>query len=122
MQKSNKREFGRIGENIAVKFLEKKGYQIIERNYFKRCGEIDIIAKINKIIVFIEVKTLKNENFLNLFETISNIKKIRIIKIVKIWLCKEHRQIDSNFRIDFVGIVFDGKKIKRLLHIKNAIY
>jgi putative endonuclease len=122
LQKTNKRETGRTGEDIAVNYLKQKGYHIIERNYFKRCGEIDIIAKVNETIVFIEVKTLYNENFVKIYDTISVKKKLRLVKSAKIWLCKEHRQIDSEFRIDFLGILFEGIRIKRLLHIKNAIY
>ena len=57
------KEIGIIGENIATEFLLKKGFQIIERNFLKPFGEIDIIAKDNNYLVFIEVKTRKNSNY-----------------------------------------------------------
>lgn len=56
----NKRETGKIYESKAVAFLQNKGYEIIERNYFTRYGEIDIIAKEDGYFVFIEVKYRKD--------------------------------------------------------------
>lgn len=47
---------GKLGEAIAEKYLRSKGYSIIERNYRKKCGEIDIIAKKDKVVHFVEVK------------------------------------------------------------------
>jgi len=122
MRVENTRSKGRTGEDIAVKYLLNEGFQIIARNYFKRFGEIDIIAVDKGMTVFIEVKCLKNENFLNIYETISQKKKEKLIKLAKIWLIQNHRQIDSEFRIDFLGIVFDGTCTRRILHLKNSIY
>ena len=52
---------GKVGECIAVKFLENKGFEIIEQNYRKKYGEIDIIAQKGKILHFIEVKSVSCE-------------------------------------------------------------
>ncbi|MEK7569097.1 MAG: YraN family protein [Patescibacteria group bacterium] len=60
---TEKQKIGRIGEDIAVKYLGNKGFTIIERNYRKKYGEIDIIAKKGTILHFIEVKTVSHENF-----------------------------------------------------------
>lgn len=117
----NKRTKGKIGEQIATKYLQKQGFTIIENNYYQRSGEIDIIATENREIVFIEVKTLNTENFLQITDTISLKKKNRLIKLAKIWLFK-HNQIDSKFRIDFFGLVYRNKKVNKLVYLKNAIY
>ena len=61
--KSKKRTIGDFGEEIALKYLEKKGYQILDRNFLKHYGEIDIIAIKNDILTFVEVKTRKNDEF-----------------------------------------------------------
>lgn len=60
---TEKQKIGQIGEDIAVKYLENKGFEVVDRNYRKKCGEIDVIAKKGKILYFIEVKTVSHENF-----------------------------------------------------------
>jgi len=57
------KDIGNLGEERAVKFLLEKGYEIVERNFLKPFGEIDIIAKDKDFLVFIEVKARKNINF-----------------------------------------------------------
>lgn len=58
---TKRRRTGNIGEDLACKYLKKRGFKIIDRNYLKRCGEIDIIAKNNNTIHFIEVKSVSRE-------------------------------------------------------------
>lgn len=57
-KETNKQKVGRIGEDVACKFLTKHGFKIIERNYLKKWGEIDIIAEKSGILHFVEVKTV----------------------------------------------------------------
>ena len=59
-------EIGKLGEDIATKFVKNKGFIVLERNYRKKWGEIDIIAKKDSLLHFIEVKSVSRENF-NLF-------------------------------------------------------
>ncbi len=59
---TKKQKIGRLGEDIATKYLENKGFEIIEQNYRKKYGEIDIIAQKGKILHFVEVKSVSCEN------------------------------------------------------------
>lgn len=61
MKLNGKKNFGKLGENIAAEYLKRKGYSIIARNFYCKMGEIDIIAKEKHEIVFVEVKTRNGE-------------------------------------------------------------
>ena len=61
MAKTEKRKIGDIGEDIACKYLENKGFMVIERNYLKPWGEIDIVARKAKKLYFVEVKSVSRE-------------------------------------------------------------
>ena len=60
-RRNNKKYVGRIGEGVACRFLENKGFSVIGRNYLKKWGEIDIIAKKDGVIRFVEVKSVSRE-------------------------------------------------------------
>ena len=95
----NSKNKGNIAEDKAVKFLENLNYQIIERNFYTKFGEIDIIAKKNNVLHFIEVKSGKN------FEPIYNItptKLSRIIKTLNVYL-KKHK-LNNPYQIDAIII------------------
>ncbi len=62
-EKPHNQRIGSVGEDIAAKYLENKGFTVIERNYRKKYGEIDIIAKKGEILHFVEVKSVSCESF-----------------------------------------------------------
>ena len=63
---------GQVGENVACRFLVKHGFSLVERNYQKKWGEIDIIARKGKILHFVEVKTVSRENVKELKEEVDS--------------------------------------------------
>lgn len=62
MAKTKKREIGDTGEGVVCRYLEGKGYTVVERNYWKPWGEIDIVATKDEITIFVEVKTVSHES------------------------------------------------------------
>lgn len=76
---TEKQRIGRLGEEIAVKYLKNKGFLIITQNYLKKCGEIDIIAQKGKILHFVEVKTVSElaNSRLGRSEKISAVSAVR---------------------------------------------
>ncbi len=62
MTKTAKRQLGDLGEDIACKYLERKGFRIVERNYLRKWGEIDIVAEKANLLSFIEVKSVSRES------------------------------------------------------------
>lgn len=112
-------EIGNMGESLAVKYLERLGYTIIERNFMAKQGEIDIIAREKKELVFVEVKTRTNMKFGKPVEAINEIKQKHLISTVKYYLyCK---QLENEFvRIDVIEIYLNKNKYK-VNHIKQII-
>lgn len=116
MTLSNK-EIGKLGEDLACKYLEKNGYKIIERNkHFSRFCEIDIIAQTKRTLVFVEVKTRKTNNFGTPFEAITRTKFNHIYQGALFYL-NENKKTFSNFRIDVIGITLEPKE--ELKHLQN---
>lgn len=130
----NSKQTGILGEKIAERYLKKKGYQILERNYSFRIsgspqkGEIDIIAQKDDIISFIEVKALSQnsgEQFSAILPEgkVNFAKQRRIIKTAEIWLTKKKIPLDVKWQIDIVSIRIDFilKKVK-IRHFKNCVF
>ena len=106
---SQKIIFGKKGEDIAVKYLKRKGYKIIEQNWRCRLGEIDIIARHKDSVVFIEVKTRTDKALGLPQESVDERKQGHIIRCAMVYeQCK--RLEDANFRFDVMGIDFSAGK------------
>ncbi len=113
----SKKEIGKLGEDLACKYLEKNGYKIIERNkHFSRFCEIDIIAQIKRTLVFVEVKTRRTNNFGTPFEAITR-TKLNHIRQGALSYLSENKTTFLNFRIDVIGITLEPKE--ELKHLQN---
>jgi len=109
---------GREAEETVVRYLSGKGWTIIERNYIAPGGEIDIIASTGKQIVFVEVKSSRSAA-VDVTEMLTGLKLQRIKKSALRWL-QDHGRIESDWRIDFVGLQLQKKRIERLHHLENV--
>ena len=107
-------ETGKIGEDIATKYLEQIGYEIIQRNFECKIGEIDIIAKDKNEIVFVEVKTRKNNTFGTPFEAITKTKYENIKKGALKYISENPCR---NYRIDVIGITLQPEL--KIEHMQN---
>lgn len=112
-------EIGKIGENIATKYLEQIGYEILQRNFECKLGEIDIIAKDKEEIVFVEVKTRANMLYGKPKEAVDTIKQKHIYKSAEFYIYIKHLE-NLPVRIDVIE-VYKKKEKYFLNHIKNAI-
>jgi len=111
--KLNTRRTGKRGEDYAVRFLTKKGYGIIERNYRCIFGEIDLVARDQDEIVFVEVKSRRSKNFGNP-EAAVDIKKQKKISRIAMNYLAEKELDDRNARFDVVAIHFlpEGEQVE----------
>lgn len=112
-------ELGKIGENIAIKYLEQIGYEILQRNFECKQGEIDIIAKDKKEIVFVEVKTRANTLYGKPKEAVDAIKQKHIYKSAEFYIYIKHLE-NYPVRIDVIE-VYKKKEKYVVNHIKKAI-
>lgn len=112
-------EIGKLGEDLACKYLQNKGYKILERNFEARQGEIDIIALDKSEIVFIEVKTRSNISYGKPVEAVNEIKQNHLIKTIEYYIYSRHLE-DEFIRIDIIEIYLWKNKY-RVNHIKQVI-
>lgn len=110
----DKGKLGREKEEVACKFLKSKGYKILERNFTCKIGEIDIIATIDNIIVFVEVKYRQNE-YLGLPREAVNYYKQRKIRNVATVYLKFKNKFENTCRFDVIDILGD-----KITHIENC--
>ena len=96
---------GTKGEDIAVKYLEKIGCQILIRNFRSYYGEIDIIAEDGKALVFIEVKFRNGTDFGYPYEAVNKNKQCRICKAALQYVQKKYNTADINIRFDVVELI-----------------
>lgn len=115
----NKQEIGKLGEDLATKYLQKIGYTVIDRNFRCKQGEIDIIAKCKQEIIFIEVKTRTNLNYGEPVEAVTQIKQKHIEKATKYYIYINNLY-DSFIRIDIIEVYIKKEKY-RINHIKQVM-
>ena len=111
---------GKAGEIAAVKFLKKTGYKILEKNFRKTYGEIDIIASKGENIAFVEVKTRKSDRYGTPAEFVTKEKQQKIIKCAYTYI--QEQDLDAEFTFDVIEVYMENKKVKNINHIKNAFY
>lgn len=123
--KDNRKGIGFLGENIAGRFLESRGYKILAKNYQKPWGEIDIIAEKEGIIVFCEVKTNSKKFFGNSFNPelrVNPVKARHIIRTAELLMNSRFAGQDREWRIDIIAVTINSFSHKaEIKHFKNAV-
>lgn len=105
----DKRGIGTKGELLAVKFLKKRGYRILQRNYRRRNGEIDIVCYDHGTIVFVEVKTRHSDRYGPPELSVTETKKRQIAKIASYYVAEKNIE-GVNLRFDVVSIFYSSDK------------
>lgn len=122
-RKTQKQIVGKKGEEIAVKHLVKQNYRILDRNYRKKWGELDIIAEKDKVIHFFEVKSesvssfgvLHMKHFMNPEENVHFFKRQRLSRAVQTWLMEKRVSHETIWQVDVMAVFLDfNKKMARV--------
>lgn len=116
---------GQTGEDIAVKHLVKLGFEILDRNYRKKWGELDIVAKKNNILHFIEVKTVSyktnfEENLPE--ENVHYQKRKRLERAINTYIVEKKVSYETEFQVDIISVFFKpGTKESKIRVLENVI-
>ena len=113
---------GVAAERLAARMLEERGLRIAATNYRSRAGEIDIVATLGNLIVFVEVKERTGERFGSAEEALDGAKLRRILATADVFVAEHPEYADYIWRIDLVAITLkrDGTILRRR-HIENLI-
>lgn len=106
---------GKLGEEIAAKYLVKKGYKLTDASFRSRYGEIDLVVRKGRTVVFVEVKTRKNKGFAAAFENVDRHKIEKIKKTAAAWMEKYDQNF--NYRFDVIEVYTENMTVN---HIENA--
>jgi len=127
---TEERKKGDAGEGVALNYLKKRGYKILERNYENKIGEIDVIAKKDGAVIFVEVKT-QDVGKLEYDETGARLypersvdwrKQRKLIKTAEYYLLEKDYDEDTSWQIDVIGVDLDKLAHRvNLRHLKNAV-
>ena len=128
---SETQKTGEIGENVAVKFLVKHSFSILERNYTKKWGEIDIIAEKNTKIYFIEVKSVSKSDLKNVNrETLDQYKpednmhpwKLkRLSRTIQTYLLSKNFADEREWQVDLLVVFLDLKNKNAKIKVVSDI-
>jgi putative endonuclease len=112
-------ELGKLGEELAVDFLQQNGYEILETNWTFQKAEVDIIAQKENILAVVEVKTRSSIDF-GLPQDFVKPKKIQLlVKAINEYVVSN--DLDVEVRFDIIAINKEGKEFK-LEHIEEAFF
>jgi putative endonuclease len=114
----SKRSAGAWGEELALRYLTEKGYELVERNYRTRFGELDLILRHGNTIVFAEVKLRRGTGFGSPLDAITTRKQATIRSLAERYLAKHEMDFDT-VRFDVVGILV-SQGTPRLVHVPDA--
>lgn len=120
-RKKNNKEVGRLGEDIAVRFLEEKGFTILDRNYNFEHAELDIVAYQGRFIVFVEVKTRSSKNYGEPEEAIDENKRKQLLHVAEAWIF-ERKMEGAPARFDVISVLYPDSPKEEIRHYEEAFW
>ena len=112
-------DLGKIGEQLAVEYLEAKGYEIVTRNYVFQKAEIDIIAKHDNQIICVEVKTRNSDFFGDPQEFVTKSKNKLLVKAMDAFIIENEIALEARF--DIIAVL-KNKTTQQVTHYEDAFY
>ncbi len=119
MSSKTTRQIGNEGEELAVSYLESKGYLILDRNYYFERAEVDIVAYDETCIVFVEVKKRATDDFGKPAEFVTESKIENLYKAAEAWIY-ERKMDTAPARFDVIAITQQNNEAPDIKHFENA--
>lgn len=118
---ASRQSIGRWGENLAAEHLKLNGYEVLGVNVRTPCGEIDLVARIQGVTVFVEVKTRRSDDFGMPEEAITPQKREHLLNAAHTYL-QLHPELDGDWRVDVIAIRrLPGETHPQITWYENAI-
>ena len=110
--------FGELGERIAERWLRRTGWRVIQRRFRSGHRDIDLVMQCEGMIVFVEVKARRGDQFGQPVEAVNWRKQKELAKSAQIWIDR-HGRPDEAYRFDVVGVLVSGERV-RVRHVEDA--
>jgi len=98
-EQGHNKHTGALGEEMAARYLLRQGYQVLARNFRRRCGEIDIIAEKDGVTYFVEVKAKQSSAYAPPRSSVNQRKRRRIAAVAALWFAGQGRETDSSLLV-----------------------
>jgi putative endonuclease len=109
---------GKLAELKSAIFLRDNGYELLDTNYISRFGEIDIIAKDKKYIIFVEVKMRESDSYVKPREYVDEFKQQKMAATANFYLSTHPTRLQPRF--DVIEVICHNYEIKSIKHLENA--
>jgi putative endonuclease len=117
---TSRQTLGHVGESAAVRHLLGLGWMVLERNYRCRAGEIDVVARDQESVVFVEVRTRASEAFGTPEESITPSKARRMMTCALTYMAT-HPDLSADWRIDVIAVRVERDRTLSVSHYRNAV-
>lgn len=121
MSPKNTQNVGEMGERLAARLLKEKGFTIVDRNYRKKWGEIDIVAEKDCVIHFVEVKAITSKGDYMPEDNVRLWKKQRLSRVIRTYLLDKKISDDTEFQIDVIAVRLDFETKKATIRLVESV-
>ncbi|HEY0341882.1 MAG TPA: YraN family protein [Steroidobacteraceae bacterium] len=119
-RRTQKQRVGAVAENIAANFLRDKGLEIVERNYLRRLGELDIVARDGDVLAVVEVRTRASDRYGGAAASVDARKQQRLIRATSLLLQQRKDLARLRVRFDVIAVLEIDRETPRVEWIRHA--
>lgn len=112
-------ELGRRGEELAAALLQERGWAILDRNFRFGHKEIDLVARLGRLVAFVEVKTRRGLDYGHPMEAIGRLQRREIARVARAWIARHGRRGDL-YRFDAISVLLQDGRLPQVDHLEDA--